>query len=60
MRVKDSDMKNMRGDRQLEKYIERDGNAVKGVELLSEIAEMDSIVTVRRWQDTSRRSSKST
>ena len=39
-------MKNMRGDRQLEKYIERDGNAVKGVELLSEIAEMDSIVTV--------------
>ena len=42
----------MRGDRQLEKYIERDGNAVKGVELLSEIAEMDSIVTVRRWQNT--------
>lgn len=39
-------MNNKRGDRQLEKYIERDGNAIKGMELLSEIAVMDPIETV--------------
>ena len=39
-------MKNNRGDKQLEKYINRDGEAVPGTELLSKIAEMEPIKTI--------------
>ena len=41
-------MKNKKGDRQLEKYIERDGEAIKGTELLSEIPQMGSIKTMMK------------
>ncbi len=39
-------MGNNRGDKQLEKYIQRDGEAIKGMELMADIAEMGPIETV--------------
>ena len=39
-------MKNQRGDKQLEKYIDRDGKAVKGMELMSTIQNMEPIETI--------------